>query len=291
MSDILTVQFVIAVALGALAATMPLLFASIGELVGEAAGVLNLGIEGVMLLGGFAGFAVSLATGQPWLGFLAAAAIGAVASLPMLLAVTLGLNQIVVGLAVYLGGLGLTSVLYEAWLATDNPRITPTSGWMLWVGVFLTAATAWWLRRTDAGLRLRAGGFNPKALDLAGISVGRVRGLAVVFGSITAALGGAYLSIQVVGSFTPAMTHGVGFLAIILVMLSRTRVWVMAVSALLYGIIISLGTAVQFTGLSLSNDVIALIPFVLILIVLSFSRVCTPTGSALGNVYTRGATL
>lgn len=291
MNDILTEQFVIAVCLGAIAATIPLLYASLGELVGEAAGVLNLGIEGVMLLGGFTGFAVSLATGQPWLGFSAAAVAGAIASLPMLVAVLLGLNQIVVGLAVYLGGLGLTSVLYDAWFASENPRIAPHSGWMLWVGILLTASTAWWLRRTDAGLRLRAAGLSPKALDVAGISVGRVRGFAVVFGSITAALGGAYLSIQVVGSFTPAMTHGLGFLAIIVVMLSRTRVWLMALSALIYGVIVSLGTALQFTGLSLPNDVVSIAPFVLILIALSLSRFCTPTESTLGNVYTRGATL
>ena len=291
MSDILTVQFFIAVCLGAGAAMMPLLFASLGELVGEASGVLNLGIEGVMLIGAFVGFAVTLTTREPWLGFFAAAVAGAVASLPMLLAVTLGLNQIVVGLAVYLGGLGLTSVLYEAWFASENPRIAPNSGWMLWVGVGLSVACAWWLRRTDAGLRLRAAGLSPKALDVAGISVARVRGLAVVFGSVTAALGGAYLALQVVGSFTPAMTHGTGFLAIIVVMLSRTRVWVMALSALIYGLIVSLGTAVQFTGLSLPNDIVAITPFVLILIALSVSRFCTPTQSTLGNVYTRGETL
>lgn len=291
MNDLLTSQFIIAVCLGAIAATVPLLYASLGELVGEASGVLNLGIEGVMLLGAFTGFAVTLATGQPWLGFIAAAAIGAIASLPMLFAVIFGLNQIVVGLAVYLGGLGLTSVLYEAWFANENPRITPDSGWMLWVGILLTASTAWWLRKTDAGLRLRAAGLSPQALDVAGISVGRVRGLAVVFGSITAALGGAYLSIQVVGSFTPAMTHGLGFLAIIVVMLSRTRVWLMALSALIYGVIVSMGTALQFTGLSLPNDVVAIAPFVLILVALSLSRFRTPTESTLGNVYTRGATL
>jgi ABC-type uncharacterized transport system permease subunit len=291
MNDLLTAQFIIAVCLGAIAATVPLLYASLGELVGEASGVLNLGIEGVMLLGAFTGFAVTFTTGQPWLGFIAAAAIGAIASLPMLFAVIFGLNQIVVGLAVYLGGLGLTSVLYEAWLANENPRITPDSGWMLWVGILLTASTAWWLRKTDAGLRLRAAGLSPQALDVAGISVGRVRGLAVVFGSITAALGGAYLSIQVVGSFTPAMTHGLGFLAIIVVMLSRTRVWLMALSALIYGVIVSMGTALQFTGLSLPNDVVSIAPFVLILAALTLSRFRTPTESTLGNVYTRGATL
>lgn len=291
MSDFVTLQFIVAVCVGALAATMPLLYASIGELVGEASGVLNLGIEGVMLVGGFVGFAVTLATAQPWLGFIAAAVAGAVSSIPMLLAVTLGLNQIVVGLAVYLGGLGITSVLYDAWFANVNPRIAPDSGWMLWVGLALAAGTAWWLHRTDAGLRLRAAGFNPKALDVAGVSVGRVRALAVVFGSVTASLGGAYLSIQVVGSFTPAMTHGVGFLAIIVVMLARARVWVMALSALSYGLIVSLGTAVQFTGLDLPNDVVAIAPFVLILIVLSIPRFCTPSESGLGNSYTRGATL
>lgn len=291
MTDLLTVQFILAVALGALAATMPLLLASIGELVGEASGVLNLGIEGVMLIGAFVGFMVTLATGQPWLGFAAAAGAGLIASLPMLLAVMLGLNQIVVGLAVYLGGLGLTSVLYEAWLANENPRIAPSASWMLGVAVALAAGTGWWLRRSDAGLRLRAVGLNPRAVDVAGISVSRVRAFAVLFGGACSGLAGAYLSIQVVGSFTPEMTHGVGFLAIIVVMLSRTRVWLAVVSSLAYGLIVAVGTALQFTGLSVSNDVIAIVPFVLIVIVLAIPRFCTPSLSSLGNVYTRGATL
>lgn len=291
MTDLLTSQFIIALGLGALAATMPLLFAAVGELVGEASGVLNLGIEGVMLIGAFVGFTVTLSTGQTWLGFATAAGVGLLVSLPMLFAVMLGLNQIVVGLAVYLGGLGLTSVLYEAWLANESPRISPSATWMLWVGFALAVGTAWWLRRSDAGLRLRAVGLNPRAADVAGVSVSRVRAFAVLFGGVCAALGGAYLSIQVVGSFTPEMTHGVGFLAIIVVMLSRTRVWLAVVSALAYGLIVAVGTALQFTGLSVSNDVVAIAPFVLVVIVLTVPRFCTPSLSTLGNVYTRGATL
>lgn len=291
MSEMLNSQFVFALVLAAIAATVPLLFAAVGELVAESSGVLNLGIEGVMLVGAFVGFAVTWSTGSHWLGFFAAAVAGLLASLPMVAAVIFGLNQIVVGLAVYLAGLGLTSVLFEAWFSESNPRVAFGAPWMLGIAVVLTAATAWWLHRTTAGLRLRAAGLNPTALDVAGISVAKVRAGAVLFGGVTASVGGAYLSLQVVGSFTPAMTHGAGFLAIIVVMISRGRVWLAGLSSLVYGVIVSLGTAAQFTGLEISSDVIAIIPFVLILLLLALPRFCTPAGSSLGNVYTRGATL
>lgn len=290
MNELLTTGILIAFVLGVLGATMPLLIAAVGEVVGESSGVLNLGIEGVMLIGAFVGFVVTLGTGFGWLGFAAAALAGVLSSLPMLLAVVLGLNQIVVGLAVYLAGLGLTSVFYENWLSGENPRIVPQALWMLILGIALTAVVAWWMDRTSAGLRLRAAGFNPQALDVAGHSVTRVRASAVLFGGATAGLAGAYLSVAVVGSFTPAMTHGIGFLAIVLVMISRGKVWVTALGALLLGILVSLSTAVQLVGISIPNDLVAIVPFVLIVVLLSVPRFCTPSLAALGNAYTRGAT-
>lgn len=291
MDNLLTIAFALTFIAGALAAAIPLLLAALGEVVGEHSGVLNLGVEGIMLIGAFVGFSVGYTTGQSWLGFAAAALVGIVSSLPMVAAVLLGLNQIVVGLAVYLAGLGLTSLLHDAWFAAENPRLTPGFPWLMILTLLLAAAVAFWLNRTDAGLRLRAAGLNPAALDVAGGSVLRIRALTALFGGATAALGGAYLSLQVVGSFTPAMTHGLGFLAIVVAMLVRGRIWLTVLSALVYGFVVALGTASQLTTFSISNDVIAIAPFVLVIVVLLFSHFRTPGSTSLGNAYRRGAAL
>lgn len=289
MSNLLTVSFLTAAILGALAAAMPLLLAALGEFLGERSGVLNLGIEGVMLIGAYTAFTVALISGQLWLGYLAAVAAALVATVPMMLAVTLGLNQIVVGLAVFLAGLGLTSVLHEAFLAETNPRISLSVAWLVPFALLLAFVISMWLRRSLAGLRLTVAGLNPRALDVAGYSVSRIRLGAVLFGGATAGLGGAYLSLNVVGSFTPGMTHGVGFLAIIVVMLARTRVVLVVLSSLAYGVIVSLGTASQFTTVSLPTDLIEIVPFVLVMLILSLTRFRTPAAQTLGNVYTREA--
>lgn len=286
MFDALTMSILTAIVVAAFAAAVPLLLAALGEHVGESSGVLNLGIEGVMLLGGFVGFAVAFSTGVPLLGFLAAAVAGLIASIPMVVAVVLGLNQIVVGLAVYLGGLGLTSLLVEAWFPT-SPRIPPGFPWILPVTFVAAGALAWWLRRTDAGLRLRAAGLNPRALDVAGVSVMRFRVASVLFGGVLSGLGGAYLSVHVVGSFTEGMTHGLGFLAIVLVMLARGRVWFLTIAALVYGFLVSFGSASQLFAVSLPTDVVAMIPFILVILVLVVSRKSSTTSSALGAAYTR----
>lgn len=285
--DGLSSLFVITVALAALAAAMPLLLASLGEIVGEQAGVLNLGIEGVMLLGAFSGFIVGYGSGQPLLGYLVALFVGLLASIPMVVAVMLGLNQIVVGLSVYLGGLALTSIAFDTWLAAENPRIAPGATWAPVIPLLLAAVLWWWLSRTRSGLMLRATGLNPRGVDVVGTSVTRVRVGAVLFGGATAGLGGAYLSLQVVGSFTPAMTQGLGFLAIVVAMLARERVWVGILSALLYGVMVSLGTASQLTTVSIPSDVIEMAPFVLVIVVLAFARFRTTGSAVLGNSYIR----
>jgi simple sugar transport system permease protein len=114
-----------------------------------------------------------------------------------------------------------------------------------------------------------------------------VRVGAVLFGGGLAGLGGAYLSLQVVGSFTPAMTQGLGFLAIVVAMLARERVWVGILSALIYGVMVSIGTASQLTTVSIPSDVIEMAPFILVIVVLSFARFRTTGSAALGNSYIR----
>ena len=205
----------------------------------------------------------------------------------MVVAVMLGLNQIVVGLSVYLGGLALTSIAFDTWLAAENPRIAAGATWAPVFPLLLSVAVWWWLSRTRSGLLLRATGLNPRGVDVVGTSVTRVRVGAVLFGGALAGLGGAYLSLQVVGSFTPAMTQGLGFLAIVVAMLARERVWVGILSALIYGVMVSIGTASQLTTVSIPSDVIEMAPFILVIVVLSFARFRTTGSAALGNSYIR----
>lgn len=287
MAEILSASVLLAAVLGAIAAAIPLLLATLGESVGESSGVLNLGVEGQMLLGAYVGFVVSYSSQQVWLGMLAACAVGLLSSIPMVLALVLNLNQIVVGLAVYLGGLGITSVMHELWLSDSNPRIAPGFDWIAIAAVLLVIAVQILMSRTRLGLLVQATGYNPRAAEVAGASVLRIRAFSVLFASVCSALAGAYLSVQVVGTFTPGMTHGLGFLAIIVTVLARTKIWTGALLSLAFGMIVALGTFSQLTELSVPSDVISIIPFVLVMIVLGFTRKRQLDNRVLGVNYER----
>lgn len=305
-SDAFLTAFVVA----ALASAVPVMLAALGETVGEQAGILNLGMEGVLLVGGYFAFAATLATGSFWVGFLVGAIAGIVLStIMMVLSVLLGLNQIVVGMGITLAGTGVTSVLYDSAYGETKPRLGLAPPWkipllsdipvlgssvfsqpgMFLVALLLAALTSIWLYRTSAGLRLRAAGQLPSSLDTAGGSVLRTRSLAVLFGGAMSGLGGAYLALISAGTFTPAMTHGMGFLAIVVAMLSRGRiVWVLLIS-LIYGLCVATGTVLQLTSLNIPNDVVTMLPFVLVMIVLTFFSRRSTLPAALATPYVRGA--
>lgn len=297
-----------ALLLATFASMIPLLLAALGESVSEQSGVLNVGLEGVLLIGGFAAFAVTHASGSFWLGFLAGALAGAaLQSVLIVLSVWLGANQIVVGIGMTLAGTGLSSMLYDWAFAGSRPRLglpdvwsfgpladIPVLGPVLFArpGMFtltfaFVIAGAIWLARTNPGLRLRAAGQNPAALDAAGGNVRRVRSLAVLFGGVMAGLGGAYLVLVSAGTFTPGMTHGLGFLAIVAAMLSRGRaLWLVAIS-LMYGLFVATGTALQLAAISIPADVITMAPFVAVMLVLIFSRGGSALPPALATPYLR----
>lgn len=296
--------------LAALASAMPLLLAAIGETVGEQSGVLNLGVEGLLLVGGYFGFVATLLTGSFWLGFLVGALAGAALSVIMLvLSVLLGLNQIVVGLGITLAGTGLTSVLYDFSYGDSKPRLGLAAPWRIpflsdlpvlgeslfsQPGIFavslLLFALIWvWITRTTGGLRLRAAGQMPAALDAAGGNVTLTRALAVLCGGALAGLGGAYLALISAGTFTPGMTHGLGFLAIVVAMLGRGRLpWVLLIS-LVYGLLVALGTVLQLTTVTIPNDVISMLPFVVVMVVLTLFPRSSALPPALATPYVRGA--
>lgn len=310
MIPYLSEAFLTAFLVAVLASALPLLLAAIGETVSEQAGVLGLGIEGVLLVGGYAGFAVTHATGGLWLGFACGALAGMLlSSILMALSVWLGVNQIVVGIGITLAGTGISSMLYEARFADSKPRLGAPEVWalhplseipvlgpalfaqpgMFYVSFALAALVSLWLYRTRSGLRLRAAGQRPVSLDAAGGSVVRTRSIAVLFGGAMAGLGGAYLALVSAGTFTPGMTHGMGFLAIVVAMLGRGRMLRVVLVSLAYGLFVAGGTVLQLTTLEVSNDVISILPFIAVLIVLSLFGRRAALPPALAVPYVRGA--
>ncbi len=308
--DLLTTGFLTALIVGGLVAGVPLLFASLGEIIAEAAGVLNVGLEGMMLAGAFAGFVATLVTGDLWVGLAAGALTGLLVSLVMVvLCIRLGLDQIVVGVAIVLTAEGATAVLHSTLYGDSYPRLDaaprfaipvlsdlPVLGGSLfsqplpvYLGFILVGIVAWLLRQSSVGLHLRAAGEQPASLDAAGVSVVRVRTVAELACGTLAGVAGAYLSIVGAGTFVPFVTNGMGFIAIVIAMLARGRAWWSVAGAFLFGMSLSLATALQLVGIDVPVDVVQMLPFVSVMLVLIIFARDARLPSALGLPYLRGS--
>ncbi|MER8829137.1 ABC transporter permease [Mesorhizobium sp. M0938] len=310
MTGLFSEVFLSALLFGAVTAAIPLLLAGLGEQISEKAGVLNIGIEGMMLAGAYLGFVGAFYSGSLWLGFLTGAAGGGAVALVMaLLCVRIGLNQIVIGIALTLGLEGLTALLHHFQFSRSYPRLPAADATVIpllskipvigpaffqhhlivYLAVALVFGMAYVYRRTQLGLNLQAAGDKPAALDVAGIDVVRTRTVAVLTTGALAGLGGAYLADVGAGLFIPFITNGAGFLGIVLAMLARGRpIWVLF-GALLFGVCLSLTTAMQVAGINIPTDIIQMLPFlaVMIMLVLFGRRASLP--AALGIPYERGA--
>jgi simple sugar transport system permease protein len=310
MSELLTRTFLTALISGGLIAGVSLMFTALGETISERAGVLNIGLEGMMLVGAYIGFVGAYYGHSFWIGFAAGIGGGAFASLFMVvLCVRLGLDQIVVGIAITLAGEGITSVLQETQFGSTYPRLgapptmaipilsdIPVVGksvfdqpLIVYLGLVAVGAVSWIFRRTNAGLNLRAAGEKPEALDAAGVSVVATRSYAALCTGALAGLGGAYLSIVGAGTFTPFMTQGQGFMAIVIAMLARGKPLWVVLGSFLFGISLSVATALQLAGINISTDVVNLLPFIAIMVALvAFAR-RSYLPPALALPYVRGA--
>jgi general nucleoside transport system permease protein len=310
MSELLTRTFLTALISGGLIAGVSLMFTALGETISERAGVLNIGLEGMMLVGAYIGFVGAYYGHSFWVGFAAGIAGGAFASLFMVvLCVRLGLDQIVVGIAITLAGGGITSVLQDTQFGSTYPRLgapptvaipvlsdIPVLGksvfdqpMIVYLGLAAVGAVSWIFRRTNAGLNLRAAGEKPEALDAAGVSVVATRSYAALCTGALAGLGGAYLSIVGAGTFTPFMTQGQGFMAIVIAMLARGKPLWVVMGSFLFGISLSVATALQLAGINISTDVVNLLPFIAIMVALiAFGR-RSYLPPALALPYVRGA--
>ncbi|MEM7124383.1 MAG: ABC transporter permease [Pseudomonadota bacterium] len=305
----MTEQFLTALLLGAVVAGVPLLLAGLGEQISEKAGVLNIGIEGMMLCGAYGGFVAAYYTESYWLGFLAGGLSGmAVALLMAILCVYLAMNQIVIGIGLTLGAEGLTALLHHFQFSRTYPRLgeTPTLpipilselpvvGRVLfdhhpvvYLTVILMFALIWVFKRTSVGLNLQAAGDKPAALDAAGVSVRLTRACAVLTTGFLAGIGGAYMANVGAGIFVPFMIHGGGFIAIVLAMLARGKpIWV-GFGALLFGLSLALTTALQVAGLNIPTDVVQMLPFGMVIVVLIIFARHSYLPPSLGLPYLRG---
>ncbi|MDR6951379.1 simple sugar transport system permease protein [Ancylobacter sp. 3268] len=310
MSALFTQAFLTSLVLGALTAGIPLMLAGLGEQISEKAGVLNIGIEGMMLFGAYLGFLVAYSTGSVWLGFLGGGVGGMMVAAPMaLFCIRMGLSQIVIGIALTLGAEGLTALLHHFQFAQSYPRLPavetlaipglssiPVIGPALfdrppivYLAVLAVAVTAYVFRRTQLGLALQAAGDKPAALDAAGVDVVRVRTVAVLTTGFLAGIGGAFMSQVGAGIFVPFMTNGAGFIGIVLAMQARGRpLWVLC-GALLFGACLSATTALQVAGVSIPTDIIQMLPFAAVLTVLVLFGRRASLPPALGTHYVRGA--
>ncbi|MEX2650516.1 MAG: ABC transporter permease [Alphaproteobacteria bacterium] len=309
MDALFTTAFLTVLLSGVVTAGVPLLLAGLGEQISEKAGVLNIGIEGMMLAGAYGGFAAALATGSLWLGFLAGALAGvAVAALMAFFCIRHGMNQIVVGIALTLGAQGLTGLLHHFAFARTRPSLdtppdfsipflseVPVAGLGLfahnpvaYLAIALVPLLAWLFRRTAMGLNLQAAGDKPGALDAAGVSVVATRTCAVLATGALTGLGGAYMAEVGAGLFVPFMTGGAGFIGIVLAMLARGRpVWVLH-GALLFGVSLALTTALQVGGFNIPTDVVQMLPFFMVMLVLVIFARHSVLPPALGLSYVRG---
>lgn len=259
-----------------LSAATPILLAALGETIVERAGVLNLGVEGMMITGALAGFAAAHATGSPAAGFLGGAVAGAALSL-IFAALTQYLltNQVATGLALTLFGLGLTAMFgkpYEGVKAPAMPGGPLGINWVIWLGLALVPVIWLVLNRTRPGLVLRGVGENHDAAHALGYKVRGVRVAAIAIGGALAGLGGAYVSIATVLQWTEGMTAGAGWIALAIVVFAGWSPWGVLAGAWLFGGVTVLQLRLQAAGVAVPVQLLSMAPYlatILVLVVIS----------------------
>jgi simple sugar transport system permease protein len=275
-----------AIILSMLTAATPLMLAAAGELVAERSGVLNLGLEGMMIMGAACGFAAAWTTGSIIAGAFAGILAGVLmAALFAVLALGLAVNQVAAGLALTIFGAGLSGLIGAGFvgksIATaphlDLPLLTslPFVGRIMFgldgfvYASLLLMATIWWfLHRTRSGLILRAAGDNPASAHALGHPVLRIRALAVLFGGACAGLGGAYLPLAYTPFFTPGMTAGRGWIALALVVFASWRPGRLVAGAWLFGAVSILQLHAQALGQPVPPQFMSALPYLATVIVL-----------------------
>ena len=295
----------------------PYIFAALGETFTQRSGILNLGVDGMMLMGAFTGFYAVFITQQEGtlseplsllFGVLVALIVGGLMGLAMaFVSVTLKAKQGISGIGVYLFGLGLSELLFQQWVGTPKavhgfPRITfpilsdiPVLGQiffhhnlLVYVAFALVPISSFVLNRTTFGLMIRAVGQNPEAADAMGVSVTKVRYATTIIGGMLAGLAGASLSIALINLFQQNLTAGQGFIAVALVYFGGWRPWAVAAGALLFSFVNALQLQIKVIGLDIPSEFAVMAPYVITIVALAFASKRQEQPTALTKPYERG---
>ena len=296
MNELLDAAFIS----GLIGATMrmatPIIFATLGEILAERSGVLNLGIEGIMLMGAMTGFLITFSTGSAWAGVLAAALVGMLLGLLMaFLAVNLGLSQHVSGLGITLFATGLAMFIYRLHFGSPTvpPTIEPfkqiglpllskipligpglfTQYTLTYVAWLLVPAMSILLYKTKLGLKIRTVGENPVVADTVGVNVNLTRSLCLVFGGALMGIGGAFLTLAHQNMFLIDVIGGRGWVAIAMVIFGNWNPFKGALGAVIFGLMDGLQLRLQGLGIAISFHLLLMIPYLLTIVALiSVSR-------------------
>ena len=267
-------------------ASTPILLAAIGELVVERSGVLNLGVEGMMIVGAVSGFIVAVETGSPALGFVAGAVGGMLLSLLFgVLTQILLANQVATGLGLTLFGLGVSALIGKNYVGIRPPpspkmeffglselpvvgRFLFNQPAMVYISLALVVAVWFYLRSTRSGLILRAVGEGHDAAHSLGYSVVETRFAAIAFGGACAGLGGAFMSLIIVPQWTDGITAGQGWIALAIVVFGSWRPWRVLIGAYLFGGVTVLQLNLQAAGFAIPVELLSMSPYLITIVVL-----------------------
>jgi len=309
MEDFLNQGILLGILATGIRLATPFLLAALGEMFTQRSGVFNLGIEGIMLLGAFAGFFVTLRLGNPIFGILASLGTGAIMGVVMaLVSVTFKAEQGISGIGLYMFGWGLSGLLFRLYvggiisikglqplevpLLSEIPYLGAVlfhHNWLVYLAYILVPSAWFVLYRTTWGLKVRAVGAKPEAVDTLGESVERIRYQCLILGSALAGLAGAFLTVGQANMFVDNITAGRGFIAIALVYFGRWSPWGILAGSLLFSMADSCQSMVQVLGIRFPYELAIIMPYLVTIVALavSFGRVWAP--AALGRAYERGS--
>ncbi|POO57651.1 ABC transporter permease [Agrobacterium rosae] len=297
-----------AILLTVITAATPLVIAALGELVTERAGVLNLGVEGMMIMGAVCAFAAAHITGSPYIGIVAGIAAGAIFSLLFgFLTLTLVTNQVATGLALTILGLGVSGMLGESFVGLPGVKLPPIvfpvlseipiigpalfrQDLIFYMSIALVIGIGWFLFKSRTGLKIRAIGDNHDSAHALGINVIRTRYLAVMFGGACAGLAGAQLSLVYTPQWVENMSAGRGWIALALVVFASWRPWRVLAGGYLFGAVTIGQLHAQALGIGMPSQLLSAMPYIatiVVLIVISHNRRTTliNTPASLGKPF------
>ena len=307
ISDLFTMAVLTGILHSGIRLAAPYLLAALGEAVSQRAGVLDLGVDVIMVMGAFAAFYTVFETGNLWLGVAAAIVVGALMGLLMaVISVTFQAEQGISGIGLYLFGLGLSSLLFRVLIGSVEgvngfkeiriPILSqiPVLGEIFFDHnilvylAYLMAPAVWFLLdKTTLGLKVRAVGHNPEAADSLGVSVNRVRYFGVIFGAALAGVAGASLSIGTLNVFQENMTNGLGFIAVALVYFGGWRPVGVLLGSLLFATVNAMQLWVQVKGIPIPSDLAVMLPYLLTIVVLIFATNQVRQPAALNKPFER----